>query len=122
MSHILNITIDGVDYVAIPKTDIGNNPLDEEAFDVARYDHIKKQLATGEEELIPSEFVDRILNGESPLRAWREFRGLTLQVLADRVGVSKEYLFEIENGQKDGSVSVMKQIAKALKVNLDDIV
>lgn len=122
MSHFLNITIDGVEYVAIPKADFAGLPLDEEAFDVARYDRIKEQLDSGEEELMPAAFADRILDGESPLRVWREFRGLTLQVLANQIEASKGYLSEIENGHKDGSVRVMKRVAEALRVDLDDIV
>ena len=89
---------------------------------IARYDRVKAQLASGEEELMPAEFADRILDGESPLRVWREFRGQTLQALADQVEVSKGYLSEIENGHKDGSVRVMKRVADALGLDLADIV
>ena len=122
MNQQLNITIDGIEYVAIPRAQFGEFLNDEDAFDVARYDQIKAQLTAGEEEFIPEVFVNRILDGESPMRVWREFRGLTLQNLADQVHVSKSYLSEIENNHKDGSVRVMKQVAQALKVNLDDIV
>ena len=43
-------------------------------------------------ETIPGEVVKAILNGESPLRVWRKHREFTLDALAERVGVSKEYL------------------------------
>jgi transcriptional regulator with XRE-family HTH domain len=66
--------------------------------------------------------VDRILDGESQLRVWREYRGMTLQDLADKVGVSRGYLSEIEIGKQDGSVRVMKKVATALNVDLDEIV
>lgn len=122
MNHHLNITIDGEDYIAFPRKAFGHISFDEEAFDTASYDRIKAQLASGEEELMPAKFADRILDGESPLRVWREFRGLTLQTLADQVGISKGYLSEIENARKDGSVRIMKQVAKALRLDLDDIV
>ena len=46
--------------------------------------------ATGE--TIPGEIVKAILAGESPLRVWRKHREFTLDALAERVGVSKEYL------------------------------
>ncbi|MBF0623871.1 MAG: helix-turn-helix transcriptional regulator [Magnetococcales bacterium] len=123
MSQTLHITIEGVEYIAIPQPI--HRPADDigaDARDVAHYDRIRELLASGEEELMPAAFADRILDGESPLRVWREFRGLTLQTLADRVGVSKGYLSEIENGLKDGSVRVMKRVAEALGVTLDDIV
>lgn len=122
MEPYLNITIDGKEYVAIPRKEFGDFHLDEDGFDAIRYDQIKARLASGEEELLPAEFADRIIDGESPLRVWREFRGLTLQALADCVGVSKGYLSEIENGRKDGSVRIMKQTAEALMLGLDDIV
>ncbi|MGN7612357.1 helix-turn-helix domain-containing protein [Magnetococcales bacterium HHB-1] len=118
----LNITIDGVDYIAIPRDEYTAYQHDEMLADIRRYDHIKAQLAAGDEEMIPAEFADRILDGESPLRVWCEFRGITLQTLADQVDISKSDLFEMENQCKDGSVCVMKQIAETLRVSLDDIV
>ncbi|HID53411.1 MAG TPA: XRE family transcriptional regulator, partial [Anaerolineae bacterium] len=59
---------------------------------------------------------------ERPLRLWREYRGLTLQALADRVGISKSYLSQIESGDRNGSIEVMKRIAAALDVSLDELV
>ena len=50
-------------------------------------------------ETIPGEVVKAILSSESPLRVWRKHREFTLDVLAERVGVSKGYLSQIENGQ-----------------------
>ena len=122
MDQHLNITIDGVDYVAIPRSELNNFPGDDDAMDIVNYDRIKALLASGEEEMIPAEYANRILDGESPLRVWREFRGLTLQVLSDQVEASKGYLSEIENGHKDGSVRIMKRVAEILRVDLGDIV
>jgi DNA-binding XRE family transcriptional regulator len=122
MDQHLNITIDGVDYVAIPRSELGNLPGDDDAMDIVNYDRIKALLASGEEEMIPAEYANRILDGESPLRVWREFRGLTLQTLSDKVEASKGYLSEIENGHKDGSVRIMKRVADVLRVDLSDIV
>ncbi len=64
----------------------------------------------------------RILDGASPLRVYREHRGLTLQALADRIGVVKSYLSQIETGRKNGSLKVMRDCAAALDVDLDDLV
>nr|CRH06165.1 conserved protein of unknown function [Candidatus Magnetococcus massalia] len=122
MGHHLNITIDGVDYVAIPKNEYQSTTHDTDTMDVVHFDRIKELLASGEEELMPAEYANRILEGESPLRVWREYRGMTLQALADCVEVSRGYISEIENAHKDGSVRVMKAIADTLSVQLDDIV
>lgn len=78
--------------------------------------------ATRGEESVPSEIVDRLLAGENPIRVWRRHRGLSLQALAHRIGGSKSYLSEIETRKKRGSIDVMRAIAEALDVDLDDLV
>ena len=89
--------------------------------DVAAYDRFKEKLAAGEEEMIPAEFVYRLMDGENPIRVWRDFRGLASKELASAIGISAAYLSEIETGKKEGSVSVLKSIAKILRVDLDDL-
>lgn len=71
---------------------------------------------------VPSEVVNSILNGASPLRAWRKSRGLTLESLAKRVGVSKSYLSQVENSRKLGSLNLFRQISNVLNVAVDDLV
>ncbi len=66
--------------------------------------------------------VDAILNGESPLRAWRENRGFTLDSLAKRVGVSKSFFSQIENNRKPGSLNLYRRISTVLNVAVDDLV
>ncbi len=94
----------------------------EMAQDVAAFDRFKERLASGEEELMPAEFANRIIDGENPLRVWRQFRGVSSKDLAEQAGISVAYLSEIETGKKDGSISAMKRIADALKLTLDDLV
>ena len=73
------------------------------------------------EEYLPAELVDRILNGESPLRVWRRHRGLTLDRLAERAGVRHATLSQIENGKAQGKPALCKAVADALDVAVDDI-
>ncbi len=73
-------------------------------------------------EYLPAELVDRLLAGESPVRIWREHRGLTLASLAEKSGVGLSYISEIETGKKPGSVAAMRSLAAALGVDLDDLV
>ena len=40
----------------------------EDAADARGVDEIKRRLATGEEELIPAEIVDRMIDGENKLQ------------------------------------------------------
>lgn len=82
----------------------------------------ERKLASGDEELIPAEFADRILDGENKVRVWRSYRGLSARDLAAAAGLSAPYVSEIESGKKEGSLSAMKKIAEALRVDLDDIV
>jgi DNA-binding Xre family transcriptional regulator len=90
--------------------------------DVAAYDRAKARIAVGEDEMIPAEFVYRMMDGESPLRVWREYRKLSAKDLAAQVGISTAYLSEMETGKKEGSLSVLKAIASVLAVDLDDLV
>ena len=71
---------------------------------------------------IPGEIVNAILDGATPLRAWRQYREFTLETLADRIGVSKEHLSQIENGQKSGTVDIFRRLSTVLDVALDDLV
>ena len=90
--------------------------------DIRDYDSVKAAIERGEEELIPSEVTFAILDGDNPIKVWREYRGITQQQLAEAVGISTPYLSQIENQKRTGTTEVLKAIAKALKVTLDDIV
>lgn len=94
----------------------------EELEDIRDYDAAKAALERGEDELIPGEVVHAILDGENPIKVWREYRGLTQQQLADKAGISKPYLSQIETGKRKGATEILSAIAKALDVSLDDVV
>ncbi len=89
--------------------------------DIRDYDDAKKAVEKGEE-LVPSKVTYAILDGENPIRVWREHRGLTQQQLADAANISTPYLSQIESGKRKGSTGVLRAIAKALDLSLDDIV
>jgi DNA-binding XRE family transcriptional regulator len=93
----------------------------EDLADVRAYDEVTRRLASGEEELVPAELVNRILDGENTLRVWREYRGLTVKQLAERAGVSAPFVSQIETGQREGSVDTMRKLAEVLKISLDDL-
>ena len=52
------------------------------------------------------------------IRALREQQGLTLSALANRAGISYQYLSGVENGKENFSVSVLEALAGALSVPL----
>ncbi len=90
--------------------------------DVQDYDRVKLALERGEEELVPSEIVYSILEGENPIKVWREYRSVSQQNLAQVAEISAPYLSQIETGKRKGSVEVLSAIAQALDISLDDLV
>jgi len=89
--------------------------------DILDFDEAMKDIEQGEE-LVPSEVVYAILDGGNPVRVWREYRGYTQDELAKAAGISKPYLSQIETGKRRGTAKVLAAIAKALDLDLDDIV
>ena len=90
--------------------------------DIQDYDSAKAALARGDDELIPSEVIYAILDGENAIKAWREFRGLSQQEVAKSAGISVPYLSQLETNKRRGSLEVLSAIAKVLKVSIDNVV
>lgn len=88
----------------------------EDIDDLVLYDAAK---AADDGVRIPGEVVHAILEGTHSARAWRSYRGLTLQALADIVGISKAFLSQIETGKRVGSIKVLSALSRALNVPVD---
>ena len=86
---------------------------DEELYDIAK-------AAGGES--FPAALVDHLLAGESPIRVYRDHRGLTQKQLADRAGINPVYLSQIERGKRTGSARTLASIASALDIEVDDLI
>jgi DNA-binding XRE family transcriptional regulator len=93
----------------------------EESNDLAAVREFDARLARGDEELIPAEYVNRMLDGENKIRVWREYRGLTVKALAEAAGVTPAYLSQIETGAREGTLATLKKLSAALRVIIDDI-
>jgi hypothetical protein len=61
----------------------------EDSADIAAYDRAKAALTSGTDELIRAEFANRLIAGETPVRVYREFRGLTQMALSEASGVNR---------------------------------
>jgi DNA-binding XRE family transcriptional regulator len=89
--------------------------------DIRDFDHIQNAILQGEEELFPAEVVDAILDGESPLKVIRQYRGMTQRELAEKVGRSVPYLSQLETRKRHGSIKVLSEIASVLEVPFEII-
>jgi len=92
----------------------------EERDDIAAADAADKRRAEGEE-YIPFALINSIIQGENALRAWRNYRGMTLAALADQTGSRKSALSDIENGKAQGKPALWRKLADALNVTVDEI-
>jgi antitoxin component HigA of HigAB toxin-antitoxin module len=71
---------------------------------------------------VPSAIVDGMLASEHAVFSWRNERKPTLEALAEKCGLSKAYLSQIECRKRAGTTKTMRAIAKALAVPLDVLV
>jgi ribosome-binding protein aMBF1 (putative translation factor) len=70
---------------------------------------------------LPAAMMNRIIDGEHPVRVWREQRGLSARALAAKAGMPVSYLSEIETGKKPGSIAAYRALADALDLAIDDL-
>lgn len=121
--RIEKITRKGKEFAVIPVEDLQKLMDDAEMLaDVGAYDVAKGRLERGEDELIPLEISERRLSGESPVKIWREYRGLTQERLAKASKVSRAMIAAIETGHKKGGIWTLKKLAAALRVDLENLV
>jgi hypothetical protein len=94
--------------------------LAEDRADILAAERAEERRNAGEE-YVPAELVDRILDGENPLRVWRQYRNLSLKQLSEGSGVGLSYISELERGLKNGPGRVWGKLARALNVSVEDI-
>ena len=88
------------------------SPTDEALFDVA---------AAENEASFPRELVGRLLAGCNLVQVYRQHRGMTLAELAEAAGVKPDCLSQIEDGQRAVTAGTRAAIARALRVDPDDL-
>ena len=109
--------------VTIPKVEYERlRALEEDFADIRAALVVEARIGSGEEELIPADVVDRLIDGEPPVRVWRELRNLTQADLSRASGVNRVQIVEIEAGRSTGSVHTLRKLADALGVAVDDII
>ncbi len=120
--RIEKISRKGQEFAIVPVAELRRLIDDAEMLaDVAAYDAAKGRLARGEDETIPFYIVERRVAGESAVKIWREYRGLTQEGLAKASQVSRAMVAAMETGHKRGGIGTLKKLAAALKVSLDHL-
>ena len=70
---------------------------------------------------IPAAVVNALLEGDQPVKVWREQRGLTQDTLAGKAGISNAYWCQIETRKRVGALKTLRAIADALAVSVPDL-
>ena len=83
---------------------------------------VQERIDSGTEEFLPEAVADQLIDGEPPLRVWREYRGLSQAALARAANASRVQIVDIEAGRRTGSVHTLRRLADALGIGLDDLV
>lgn len=99
-------------YKRLSEYDSNIDLSDEELYDSAKL---------ADEESFPIDVVDRLLAGENGVKVYRNYRGMTQKQLAELVGINADYLSQIEAGRRTGSTQTLTKLAKALNVDLQEL-
>ena len=91
----------------------------EDIADARAYDSAKATFEASGHRTYPVEIVDRILNGEHPVKVLREWRKMTQAKLAAKTGLAKAVISHIETGVRGGGIKTLGKIAAALDVPLE---
>jgi DNA-binding XRE family transcriptional regulator len=106
---------------------------DEDTHDIAAIDVVRReddefavelaaQRGMPVETTIPLEVVKAKLDGVHPLKAWREFRGMTQLQLSSNAGVGRDLIAQIETRKKRGGVGTLDRLARALGVPIEALI
>lgn len=106
----------GEELVVVPRRDY------EDLLDTAVGRKAEAALAAGGEELLSSEETAALLAAPAPLAFWRKKRGQTQTQLATAVGLSQNFLSDLERGKARGDVTLYAKLARYLDVTIEDLV
>lgn len=91
------------------------------AFVVIPYDVFQQRMrgaaTTGK---IPNEVVGAMVEGATPMRAWREYLKLTQDEVAGRMGVTQAAYAQIEAGERPRKATIAK-VAAALMLTVEQL-
>lgn len=102
----------GEELVVLPRRDY------EDLVDALAARKVEAALAAGREELLTAEETAALVAAPTPLAFWRKKRGKTQSQLAAAIGVSQNFLSDLELGKGQGRRDALRQ-ARALPRALD---
>ena len=91
----------------------------EDLEDIRAADETKRRIVNGEE-TTPASVVYALLDGENPIRVWRDYRKLSQHELADAIGISKAHMLQIESGTRSGK-QYYDKITSILDIDAEDL-
>jgi DNA-binding XRE family transcriptional regulator len=78
----------------------------------------RREIADGAP-VLPRDIVDRLAKAENPIRILRQFREQTQAELSTGVGITQNYLSDLETGKRKGPLELHQKIARFLGVPLE---
>ena len=112
-----------IEILTIPKAEHERAcAMEEDLADLQAGLAVQAKIDAGVEELVPGNIAGRLIDGEPPVRVWREHRGLSQSALARASGVHRVQVADIEAERKTGSIHTLRKLADALGVTVDDLV
>lgn len=104
---------------ALTNIQIINGPNGDPAFVVIPYDEYIANQTKGEG-LIPHSVISSTVDGATPVRAWREYLGLTQADVAARLEISQSAYAQQENSERLRRASI-ERIAAALRISPEQL-
>ena len=83
---------------------------------------VEAALASGTEELLTAVETAALLAAQTPLSFWRKKRGKTQSQVAAELGVSQNFLSDLERSKARGDVTLYAKLARCLGVSIEDLV
>jgi DNA-binding XRE family transcriptional regulator len=78
-------------------------------------------LAASRDELLTAEETAALVAAPAPLAFWRKKRGKTQAQLASEIGVSQNFLSDLERGKASGDVTLYAKLGQCLNVRIEDL-
>ena len=80
------------------------------------------QYADPDEERFPGTVAKALVSGENPIKVFRTHRGMTQAELADACDTSRLYISQLETQDRKPGLKLASSIAKALRVDIENLV